>query len=121
MDVLLIKEAIVAHQLDLDLQIFANGEEALHFIEKLDQDESVACPQLVLLDINLPRADGFEVLGHLRHSRRCADIPVIIMTSSAAASDRAKSTALGANAYFQKPADYEAFLKLGDVVRKHLA
>lgn len=120
MDIFLIKEAIVAHGLDIDIEIFENGEEALNLISKLDEDENVPCPGLVLLDINLPRADGFEVLGRLRNSRRCAAIPVVVMTSSTAAFDHAKSSALGASDYFHKPSDYETFLTIGEVLRKHL-
>lgn len=119
-DVFLIKEAIVAHGLDVDLRVFKDGEEAIHLIASLDENGDEPCPGLLLLDINLPRTDGLEVLGRLRGSKRCAHIPVIIMTSSAAPSDRERSAALGANAYFQKPTQYDAFLKIGEILRMHL-
>ena len=83
------------------------------YVQQLDSDESLACPSLILLDVNLPCADGFEVLSSLRSSTKCRDIPVIIMTSSAALPDRTTATALRADAYFQKPTSYDAFLNLG--------
>jgi CheY-like chemotaxis protein len=98
------------------LRILEDGEKAIQFLAGLDADEAASCPKLMLLDLNLPRADGFEVLERVRSSKRCSQIPVIIMTSSAAPADRDKSTALGASAYFQKPSQYEAFLKIGEIV-----
>ena len=101
------------HSVEADLQVFEDGEAAMTFVQQLDTDESLACPSLVLLDVNLPRADGFEVLSTLRSSTKCRNIPVIIMTSSAALPDRTTATALRADAYFQKPTSYDAFLNLG--------
>jgi CheY-like chemotaxis protein len=115
-----IREAIALNRLDLDLQVFEDGEKAIEMIAGLDADEEALCPRLILLDLNLPRADGFEVLEKLRNSARCRHIPVLIMTSSAAPSDCHKSTALGANGYFHKPSQYDAFLRIGDIVREHL-
>jgi CheY-like chemotaxis protein len=72
------------------------------------------------LDLNLPRADGFEVLKRLRDSRRCAKIPVVVMTSSAAQPDRERSKSLGANAYFRKQAGYDASLEIGRIIKTFL-
>jgi CheY-like chemotaxis protein len=119
-DVFLIKEAIAAYRLDVELEVFEDGEEAISLIARMDANESELCPNLMLLDLNLPRTDGFEVLEHLRKSKRCARIPVIVMTSSAAQSDRDKSTSLGADAYFQKQAEYDAFLKIGGIMKELL-
>ena len=112
-DVFLVREAFRAHRIEADLQVFGDGEAAMTYVQQLDTDKSRACPSLVLLDVNLPRADGFEVLSTLRSSTKCRDIPVIIMTSSAALPDRTTATALRADAYFQKPISYDAFLNLG--------
>jgi CheY-like chemotaxis protein len=119
-DVFLIRSALAAQSLEADLQVLEDGESALDFIGRMDADDTIPCPRLMLLDISLPRLDGFVVLEKLRESRRCARIPVIIMTSSAAPSDRQKSAALGADGYFQKPAQYDAFLKIADLIRSHL-
>lgn len=119
-DVFLVKQAIAVHHLDVDLQVFGDGEEALSMIARIDAEEDVACPNVMLLDINLPRTDGFTVLQRLRQSKNCAQIPVVVMTSSAAPNDRTKAAALGAKAYFQKPAGYTAFLKIGDIIENLL-
>ena len=77
-------------------------------------------PELVLLDLNLPRVDGFDVLDKLRKSRRCSAVPVVVMTSSAAQNDRDRSALLGATTYFLKPTGYDAFLKIGTIIRELL-
>jgi CheY-like chemotaxis protein len=107
-DVFLIREAIRAHHLDVELQVFDDGEEAINLIERIDTEEDIVCPDVMLLDINLPKTDGFLVLERLRQSKNCAGIFVLVMTSSAAPDDQAKAVTLGANAYFQKPAEYLA-------------
>ena len=120
-DVFLVNEAITAHHLDVDLQVVTDGEQAIRVIARIDADENVPCPQLFLLDLNIPRTSGFEVLARLRGSQRCALVPVIVMTSSNAESDRSESGALGATAYFPKPSGYEAFLRIGEVIQSLLA
>jgi CheY-like chemotaxis protein len=119
-DVFLIREALRAYRLEVDVRVFEDGEEAIDLIRLLDSDDSQTCPELMLLDLNLPRADGFEVLKRLRDSRRCAEIPVIVMTSSAALPDRERSKALGADAYFRKQAGYHASLEIGGLIEKLL-
>jgi CheY-like chemotaxis protein len=106
--------------LEVDLQVFEDGEAAITFVRQLDVNDTLVCPSLVLLDINLPRADGFEVLRCLRNSTRCGSIPVMVMTSSAALADRTSATALRADGYFLKPPTYDAFLKLGPLAEQML-
>jgi len=119
-DVFLVREALTAHGLKVDLQVFEDGEAAIAFVQQLDAEDTRACPSLLLLDVNLPRADGFTVLRCLRSSTKCGSIPVIVMTSSAALTDRTTATALRADAYFQKPPSYDAFLKLGALAQRML-
>jgi len=92
----------------------------MQFFERVDADESIACPELVLLDLNLPRKDGADVLKRIRSSSRCANVIVVVVTSSASPRDLQEMRDLGANAIFQKDLDLSAFMKLGDVVRKLL-
>jgi two-component system, response regulator len=75
----------------------------------------------VLLDLNLPRISGLEVLRRLRSSGRCRETPVIVVTSSSAAEDRLATQRLGINAYFEKPADLASYRELAEVIRKVLA
>jgi len=100
-DVFVIKEAIERSGLDLDLHLATNGEEALVYLQNLAKSEKPLCPALVLLDLNLPKIGGIEVLRKLRGSSPCNQTPVIVVTSSTAESDRAAVRRLGAEAYFQ--------------------
>ena len=115
-DVFLVKQAVAAYGLDADLQLLEDGEEAIGLIARIEGDESAHSPDLILLDINLPRTDGFEVLERLRSSDKCRNAPVIVMTSSAAQADHDKAAELGANAYFEKRPGYQDFLKIGAVM-----
>ena len=119
-DVFLVKKALAAHGLKVDLKVLEDGEQALNYIGKLDLDPSASCPSLFLVDLNLPRTSGLEVLAHVRRSEKCANLPVVITTSSDAPKDRAESAALGATAYFIKPCGYDAFLRIGEIIQKLL-
>ena len=116
-DVFLIKEAVSAAKLDVDLYFIEDGDEVLQFFAQIEED-AVRCPELLLLDLNLPRADGFQILSYIRGSRHCAGTRVVVMTSSSAPSDRERSASLGADLFFTKPATYNEFLTLGDVIKK---
>lgn len=120
-DVFMVREAISAHDLNIDLHLMEDGEQAIRFIAEIDADPHARCPQLFLLDLNLPKMSGIEVLAYIRRSKRCAGSPVLIITSSDAQNDRAKSSALGATEYFRKPSGYEAYLRLGEVIQQLLA
>ena len=120
-DVFLICEAMAVHGLDAELKIFEDGGAAIGLIARIDGDDSEPCPRLMLLDLNLPGIDGFQVLERLRKSRRCAEMRVIVMSSSAAPSDRDRSASLGADVYFQKRVEYDACMEIGGIMRKLLA
>lgn len=115
-DAFVIQEVIAERGLDVDVEIVVNGEEAIRYIERCAN-----CPALVLLDLNLPKVSGFEVLKRLRESGKCADTPVIVVSSSPAQSDRDASKKLGANGYFQKPITLSQFMELGPMIEKALA
>jgi chemotaxis family two-component system response regulator Rcp1 len=116
-DALLIEDAIAAYNLPIELHIVEDGEEAFAFIQRVEADEATACPQMVLLDLNLPRRSGKEVLHFLRGSRRCKDIPVLVVSSSDMSKDRTDVGQLGADYYFRKPSNYDEFLKVGEVLK----
>jgi CheY-like chemotaxis protein len=120
LDVFLIKEVFRKYRPDAALDVLKNGEEAIQLILRLEEDDSAPCPRLILLDVNLPRTDGFNVLERLRQSRRSASIPVIVVTSSSAQADQRRAAELGAKAYFKKPAGYDEFMKVGDIIQKVL-
>lgn len=120
-DVFLVRRALSKHGLDdAELVVVEDGQAAFRYIERVEADESVLAPGLALLDLNLPRATGGRILKRIRGSRRCAAIPIIIITSSDSPLDRATAAELGATNYFQKPGDLAGFMQLGRIVRDAL-
>lgn len=116
-DVFLIREAIQAANVDAVLDVISDGEKAVQFFERADQDDSVPCPNLVIIDINLPKQHGGQVLAYMRKTRRCANTLALIVTSSDWIKDRDDMAKLGANGYFRKPSHYDEFMKLGEIVK----
>lgn len=120
LDVLLVQEALALHHVPAVVHVVEDGEAAIRFIDSSDRDAEAACPTLVLLDLNLPKRTGTEVLHYLRHSRKCSGAKVLIVSSSDAPKERAAVESLGANGYFRKPSSYDEFLRIGEVVMKLL-
>jgi CheY-like chemotaxis protein len=116
-DLFLIREAIHTARIDATLHIVEDGHQAVLFIDAADADADAPRPDLVLLDINLPKKNGTEVLRHLRNSGCCKDAPVLIVSSSDSARDRDTAKSLGFSGYFRKPSVYAEFLKLGPIIR----
>lgn len=119
-DVYLIEEALRRHEFAYGLAIAGNGEDMLNMIARMERDPAENCPDLFLIDLNLPRRSGAEILAKIRQSQRCAQVPAIVITSSDSPQDRAQARELGASYYFRKPADLEKFMAIGGVVRKFL-
>jgi CheY-like chemotaxis protein len=119
-DALIVEEAIDVYDLPIDLHVVEDGEKAFQFIERAEHDPHFPCPELLLLDLNLPRRSGREVLERVRNSPACKHIPVLVITSSNSAKDRKDISRLGANGYFQKPASYDEFLKVGEALKRLL-
>jgi CheY-like chemotaxis protein len=113
----MVREALAHHGIDSELSCHKDGEQMLRYIDQIDAGE-LPCPDVILLDLNLPRHDGVALLTRLRRSPVCADVPVVVVTSSRADTDRDKAFQLGATKYFEKPIDYDDFLRLGAVVRE---
>lgn len=118
-DIFLIHEALQHHHLTANVKVHTDGEEMQRAIAQIDASD-LPCPDLVILDLNLPKVDGKELLTMMRASERCRHIPVLIVTSSNAPQDREATERLGASAYFRKPSDLDQFMQLGALVRKIL-
>jgi DNA-binding response OmpR family regulator len=116
-DVFFVRTALESQGIGRDLLVAPDGEKAIAFVETIDTDPEARCPHVMLLDLNLPRTSGMEVLRRVKKSARFADVPVIIVTSSDAAIDRAEAASLGANGYFLKPQSLDEYMKLGSVVK----
>ena len=109
-DVLMTREAFeefVNNRLD----VVNDGEAAIAFLRKVEPYEDVPTPDLVLLDLNLPRRDGREVLAEIKADPSLRHIPVVVLTTSAAEEDILRSYQLHANAYVTKPVDFDNFIR----------
>lgn len=116
-DILLVQKALEEYYVPHQLHIVRDGAEALDFVRHMGQPGGVPCPDLILLDLNLPKVDGPQVLSEFRRHPGCEQTPVIIVSSSDTQKDRARLANLGITRYFRKPSDYDAFLQLGSLVR----
>jgi two-component system, chemotaxis family, response regulator Rcp1 len=116
-DVFLIREALKSGQVSANVHVVRDGYAATKFFDAADADSSAPCPDVVLLDLNLPMKSGAEVLRHLRGSRRCRAARVLIISSSDSPRDRASVEGLEPAGYFKKPSDYGQFMTLGPLVK----
>ena len=109
-DVELIQEALQAGKVLNNISIASDGEEAMAFLKHGTGYESAPRPDLILLDLNLPKKNGFEVLKEVKEDRVLSHVPVVILTSSQAERDILKSYHLRANCFISKPVDVDEFL-----------
>jgi CheY-like chemotaxis protein len=121
-DVLLVQMALKENDVSCEMTTFNNGQEALR---SLCPPEGAApnafVPDAILLDLNTPKSDGFQVLIRLKQTPRLSHVPIAILTSSQATSDKYRSDSLGAIRYIQKPLQLEEFLsKVGRAVKEIL-
>jgi two-component system, chemotaxis family, response regulator Rcp1 len=116
-DVFLIRESIESANLNAELIVVPDGDKAIRFFQRADLDPAAPCPSVVILDINLPKRPGREVLHRMRQSPRCAKALVLVVTSSDSERDREEMRSLGARAYFRKPSEYDSFMKLGEIIK----
>jgi len=114
-DVLMTQEAFQDHKVRNRLTVVSDGAEALSYLRREGAYADAVRPDLILLDLNLPRRDGREVLAEIKKDAILGQIPVVVLTTSAADEDILRSYQLHANAYVTKPVDFDRFL---DVVRK---
>jgi chemotaxis family two-component system response regulator Rcp1 len=117
-DIFLVQLALAEYHIVHELHVVEDGGKALAFVARMGRSAAAPHPDVVLLDLNLPKVDGATVLSEFRKHPECATTPVIVVTSSEAREDRARMAALGVAHYFRKPADLGAFLKLGSILRE---
>jgi two-component system, chemotaxis family, response regulator Rcp1 len=115
--VYLIQRAIEGTSLPIDFHIVRDGQQAVQFFDQADADATKPCPDIVILDINLPKKQGGDVLKHMRSRSRCAQAHVIVVSTSDSERDREFMKGLGADGYFRKPSEFDEFMKLGDLVK----
>ena len=108
--VFLLEMALKEANIALTLHRVSDGEEALSFLHQNGAYVRAPKPDMILLDLNLPRKSGHEVLSAIREDEGLKRIPVVIFTSSSAPSDRRKSMALGAQLHITKPSSFDGFV-----------
>jgi CheY-like chemotaxis protein len=111
-DVRLTKEALKESKLNNIMHVVEDGVEAMAFLRREGKYQDATLPDLILLDLNLPRMDGREVLGQVKADSRLKRIPVVILTTSNAEEDILRAYDLHANCYVKKPVDLDQFVKV---------
>jgi CheY-like chemotaxis protein len=111
-DVLLIREAFADNKVRNRLHVVSDGVEAIDFLRRQGPHADAPTPDLVLLDLNLPRKDGREVLAEIKTDDELQQIPVVVLTTSKAEEDVLRSYKLHANAYVTKPVDFDRFIEV---------
>lgn len=111
-DVRLAREALKDGKVGNRLNVVSDGEEALEYLRNRGKFAGVPRPDLILLDLNLPRKDGREVLAEIKSDPELASIPVVVLTTSKAEEDVARSYELHANCFITKPVELESFIKV---------
>ena len=112
-DVYLLREAFNVAGEDIEILVVSDGEQALEYVQRQGRFGNAAVPDLVVLDLNLPKSDGGDVLRCIRETPAYSDVPVVVLTSSDSPRDRKTAESLGANCFITKPSDLDAFLALG--------
>jgi CheY-like chemotaxis protein len=111
-DVLLVKEAFEDHKVGNVLSVVSDGVEAMQYVRQEGTHADVTRPDLMLLDLNLPRKSGIEVLSEIKSDPALSTIPIVVLTTSEAEEDILGAYKLHANAYITKPVDFEQFSQI---------
>ena len=114
-DVLIAREALAAGRLSTDLHVVNDGVEAMSYLRRTNGYAEATRPDLILLDLNLPRKSGHEVLAEVKQDPTLRRIPVVVLTTSHAPQDIARSYDLHASVHVSKPGDFDQFT---EVVRR---
>lgn len=111
-DVLITKEALEHSKVTNSLSVVDDGEQALAFLRREGEYSDATRPDLILLDLNLPRRDGREVLAEVKNDPELRRIPIVVLTTSQAEEDILRSYDLHANAFVSKPVDFDRFVEV---------
>lgn len=114
-DVLMIEEALSGSPVEKTIDVVGDGQEAMEFLRREGRHEGALRPDMILLDLNMPRMDGRQVLGAVKSDEDLGTIPIVVLTTSNADTDILGSYTLQANAYVTKPIDLDDF---NEVVRR---
>jgi DNA-binding response OmpR family regulator len=119
-DSFLVRQALKEHGVQAELTVLRDGEEAFDFIDAVENGLK-KCPDLLILDLKLPKKSGHEVLTKMRSTATCSQVPVVVLSSSAAVLDINESKRLGVVRHIQKPLNLEDFMRIGAVLKTLLS
>ena len=119
-DILLFREALQRAELDFELTVIRDGGDAIAVIRGEGEHAASPLPDLVVLDVNLPKHDGFEVLEAMRQSQRFTNIPAVIISSAPVPPPDLKADQFQAAKFITKPLTLEEFLRIGDVLKENV-
>ncbi len=111
-DVRLIRESLKENKFFAELKVISDGEEAMEYLKETIQSTENGLPDIILLDLNLPKKDGRDVLKEIKQDEELKKIPVIVLTSSKAEEDILRSYQNYANCFISKPVDLDNFIKV---------
>ncbi len=111
-DAMMVEETLLDSKLKMNLNVVPDGVEALLYLRREGKYQSQPVPDLIILDLNLPKKDGREVLAEIKEDEQLKQIPVVVLTTSSAEEDIVKSYKLHANCYITKPLDFDQFAKI---------
>ena len=111
-DIRLTKEVLKEGKIRNELNVVVDGEEAISYLKKLDKFKDADTPDIILLDLNLPKKDGREVLAEIKENEKLKTIPVIVLTTSSSEKDVLKMYEQHANCYIMKPVDFGQFINV---------
>lgn len=117
-DVMIMREAFTDTRMNASLHVAKNGEEAMKFLRHGGEFSQAPRPDLILLDLNMPRKNGHEVLAEIKRDPLLLRIPVIILTTSQSEEDVSRSYAAHANCYIRKPVDFKQFEEVMAVIER---
>lgn len=113
-DVFLVRHALQERQLDFELFVAEDGDKIEALLDRIGKD--VPAPHILLLDLNLPKMDGPELFRRVRSHPACADVPLVVVTSSDSPKDHAWTGGFRVSHYFRKPSRLAEFMQLGEII-----
>jgi CheY-like chemotaxis protein len=120
-DVQLLRMSLEAAQLDCELTLVKDGREALDYVHQLGSSTETPAPDLAILDLNIPKNDGLEILEAMRANPKFFEVPVVVLSSSASPRERDSVERFGVGRFIAKPPDLDEYLKIGLAIRELLA
>jgi CheY-like chemotaxis protein len=111
-DVELTREGLQSAKIMVNMKVVEDGASAMQYLKRQEPYSNAVKPDIILLDLNLPKKDGREVLQEIKADEKLKSIPVVVLTTSEADTDIARCYSLGANCYITKPVGFEGFIKM---------